>query len=125
MKRFSSLFVFVALMGCGSEPETATLTTVDAPPDDGPTGAGAASPITGDTSDIVPEAADATLAVEGTSETPAAESQGTVPVTPDATATADSETPPPGPPWQRDFDAAQREALSAGMPVFVYFTKTY
>jgi hypothetical protein len=36
-----------------------------------------------------------------------------------------SETPPPGPPWQRDFDAVQREALRTGKPIFVYFTKTY
>lgn len=36
-----------------------------------------------------------------------------------------SETPPLGPPWRYDFLAAQSEALSAGKPIFVYFTKTY
>ena len=42
-----------------------------------------------------------------------------------AIATAGSETPPPGAPWQRGFDKAQREALKTGKPIFVYFTKTY
>lgn len=42
-----------------------------------------------------------------------------------ATAAEDSKTPPPGAPWQRDFDAAQREALQSGKPIFIYFTKTY
>jgi hypothetical protein len=37
----------------------------------------------------------------------------------------DSETPPPGPPWKRDFYKAQREALQSGKPLFLYFTKTY
>ncbi len=37
----------------------------------------------------------------------------------------DSETPPPGPPWKRDFYDAQREALRGGKPIFIYFTKTY
>jgi len=36
-----------------------------------------------------------------------------------------SETPPPGPPWKRDFYDAQQEALRGGKPVFIYFTKTY
>jgi hypothetical protein len=36
-----------------------------------------------------------------------------------------SETPPPGPPWKRDFYEAQREALQSGRPLFLYFTKTY
>jgi len=40
-------------------------------------------------------------------------------------ANAGSETPPPGAPWQRDFDQVQREALKTGKPIFVYFTKTY
>jgi hypothetical protein len=40
-------------------------------------------------------------------------------------ATAGSETPPPGAPWQRDLGPAQREALRAGKPIFVYFTKTH
>lgn len=35
------------------------------------------------------------------------------------------ETPPPGPPWQTDFLAAQRQALREGKPLFLYFTKTY
>lgn len=38
---------------------------------------------------------------------------------------AGSETPPKGPPWKRSFEAAQREALRTGKPMFVYFTKTY
>ena len=38
---------------------------------------------------------------------------------------AGSETPPDGAPWQRDFGAAQREALRTGKPIFIYFTKTY
>ena len=41
------------------------------------------------------------------------------------TTNAGSETPPPGAPWQRDFDQVQREALKTGKPIFVYFTKTY
>lgn len=36
-----------------------------------------------------------------------------------------SETPPPGPPWKRDFLDAQAEALRTGKPIFLYFTKTY
>jgi len=40
-------------------------------------------------------------------------------------AMAGSETPPAGAPWQRDFDAVQREALKSGKPIFIYFTKTY
>jgi len=40
-------------------------------------------------------------------------------------ATAGSETPPPGAPWQRDFGQVHREALRTGKPIFIYFTKTY
>jgi len=40
-------------------------------------------------------------------------------------AIAGSETPPKGPPWQRDLVAAQKQALREGKPLFVYFTKTY
>ena len=40
-------------------------------------------------------------------------------------ALAGSETPPAGPPWQRDFVAARRQALAEGKPLFLYFTKTY
>ena len=40
-------------------------------------------------------------------------------------ALADSEVPPKGPPWKRDFHEAQREALREGKPIFLYFTKTY
>ena len=40
-------------------------------------------------------------------------------------ALAGSETPPEGPPWQRDLLAAQKQALEKGKPLFVYFTKTY
>lgn len=36
-----------------------------------------------------------------------------------------SETPPAGPPWVRDFQTAQRDALARGVPVFVYLTKTH
>lgn len=36
-----------------------------------------------------------------------------------------SETPPPGPPWERDFYDAQQKALRGGKPIFIYFTKTY
>jgi hypothetical protein len=35
------------------------------------------------------------------------------------------ETMPPGPPWRTDFPAARREALRRGVPLFVYYTKTY
>ncbi len=38
---------------------------------------------------------------------------------------AGSETPPPGPPWMRDFHEAQARALKEGKPVFVYLTKTH
>ncbi|MHC4958060.1 MAG: hypothetical protein ACYTGN_06755 [Planctomycetota bacterium] len=38
---------------------------------------------------------------------------------------AGSETPPKGPPWQRDLVAAQKQALEEGKPLFLYFTKTY
>ncbi len=40
-------------------------------------------------------------------------------------AQAGSETPPEGPPWKRDFAAAQKEALEKGLPLFVYLTKTF
>jgi hypothetical protein len=40
-------------------------------------------------------------------------------------ALAGSETPPVGPPWQRDFAAARQQALTEGKPLFLYFTKTY
>ena len=40
-------------------------------------------------------------------------------------ALAGSETPPAGPPWQRDLIEAQRLALEKKVPIFVYFTKTY
>lgn len=40
-------------------------------------------------------------------------------------ASAGSETPPAGPPWQRDLIAAQKLALAGNKPIFVYFTKTY
>jgi len=33
--------------------------------------------------------------------------------------------PPPGPPWLRTYAAAKAAALAKGVPVFVYFTKTY
>jgi hypothetical protein len=38
---------------------------------------------------------------------------------------AGSETPPAGPPWKREFNAAQTEAAQKGLPIFVYLTKTY
>jgi len=41
------------------------------------------------------------------------------------TASAGSETPPAGPPWQRDLHEARRQALADGKPLFLYFTKTY
>lgn len=44
---------------------------------------------------------------------------------PRSTARKDSKTPPVGPPWQRDFDVAMRDAITAGRPMFLYFTKTY
>ena len=37
----------------------------------------------------------------------------------------DSETPPLGPPWKRDFHDAREDALQRGKPIFLYFTKTY
>lgn len=33
--------------------------------------------------------------------------------------------PPPGPPWVRSYAAAKQAALEKGIPIFVYFTKTY
>ncbi len=42
-----------------------------------------------------------------------------------AMAQAGSETPPKGPPWQRELPAAQKQALENGRPIFLYFTKTY
>ncbi len=41
------------------------------------------------------------------------------------TASAGSETPPAGPPWQRDLQEARQQALAEGKPLFLYFTKTY
>ena len=38
---------------------------------------------------------------------------------------AGSDTPPKGPPWQRDLHAARKQALEQGKPIFLYFTKTY
>ena len=38
---------------------------------------------------------------------------------------APGDTPPPGPPWKLSYREAARDALRAGRPVFVYFTKTY
>lgn len=40
-------------------------------------------------------------------------------------ALAGSDTPPKGPPWQRDLLAAHEQALTQGTPIFLYFTKTY
>ena len=40
-------------------------------------------------------------------------------------ALAGSDTPPEGPPWKRDLLEAHKEALEAGKPIFLYFTKTY
>lgn len=42
-----------------------------------------------------------------------------------SSARAGSETPPAGPPWVRDLVSAQKEAVKQGVPIFVYFTKTY
>jgi len=42
-----------------------------------------------------------------------------------ALAFASSETPPAGPPWKREWKAAQAEAIAKGLPIFVYLTKTY
>ena len=42
-----------------------------------------------------------------------------------AIAFAGSETPPAGPPWTKDFAAAQTKAVKDGVPLFVYMTKTY
>ncbi len=36
-----------------------------------------------------------------------------------------SETPPVGPPWVRDLARARAQALEKGLPLFMYFTKTY
>jgi hypothetical protein len=41
------------------------------------------------------------------------------------TVSAGSETPPAGPPWQRDLSEARQQALADGKPLFLYFTKTY
>lgn len=38
---------------------------------------------------------------------------------------APGDVPPPGPPWVLSYREARRDALRAGRPVFVYFTKTY
>ena len=40
-------------------------------------------------------------------------------------ALAGSDTPPEGPPWERNLLEAQTKALERGVPLFVYFTKTY
>jgi len=32
---------------------------------------------------------------------------------------------PKGPPWHVEYRTAKRDALRAGKPVYVYFTKTY
>lgn len=40
-------------------------------------------------------------------------------------ASADSETPPKGPPWHRSLPEARQAAIDADVPIFVYFTKTY
>jgi hypothetical protein len=42
-----------------------------------------------------------------------------------AVAHAGSETPPDGPPWVREFRAAQKDALAREVPIFVYLTKTH
>jgi thiol-disulfide isomerase/thioredoxin len=42
-----------------------------------------------------------------------------------ATALHAGDTEPVGPPWTRDFMKAHAEALGAGKPIFLYFTKTY
>jgi hypothetical protein len=42
-----------------------------------------------------------------------------------APAHAGSETPPVGPPWVKDFVAAQKSALERKLPIFVYLTKTH
>ena len=42
-----------------------------------------------------------------------------------ASAFAGSETPPAGPPWVREFRAAQKDALEREVPIFVYLTKTH
>ncbi len=38
---------------------------------------------------------------------------------------AGSETPPEGPPWVRSLADAQRLAIKANRPIFVYLTKTH
>jgi hypothetical protein len=38
---------------------------------------------------------------------------------------AGSDTPPEGPSWERNLLEAQTKALERGVPLFVYFTKTY
>ncbi len=35
------------------------------------------------------------------------------------------EKPVAGPPWKMDYPEARQEALAAGKPLFLYFTKTY
>lgn len=40
-------------------------------------------------------------------------------------ALAGSETPPAGPTWERDLIQAHATALKQGVPLFLYFTKTY
>ena len=38
---------------------------------------------------------------------------------------AGSDVPPEGPAWERDLVTAHGKALKAGVPLFLYFTKTY
>jgi len=40
-------------------------------------------------------------------------------------ARAGSDVPPAGPTWERELSKAQVKALEQGVPIFVYFTKTY
>lgn len=41
-----------------------------------------------------------------------------------ASAAFAGEKPVPGPDWKLDYNAARREALRSGKPLFIYFTKT-
>ena len=40
-------------------------------------------------------------------------------------ALAGSDVPPKGPTWERDLLGAHEKALRKGVPIFLYFTKTY
>lgn len=42
-----------------------------------------------------------------------------------APAWAGSDVPPEGPVWERDLVTAHGKALKRGVPIFLYFTKTY